>query len=474
MEKGPLIIKTQLKMANSLPENCNICSHRIKRHEKTINCTLCLQYSHTQCLPTYMDFDIEYASEGSNLWTCPICLKELFPFNLIEEDAEVLEACSTPANHDINLNTLNSMIYDPFNTLDDDGEDFFDDIDPDQNYLREFRGSTTKNCKYFYSSKLLDELTPKLPKIELALIHLNIRSTPKNFNTFVNTLHATGIDFNMIALTETWLRPSNSDCYGIPNFNHECLTRGAKAGGGVSIYLKSNWNYKIRHDLIHNDNDVQMLWLEIDKDSTHSKTNIILGATYRRPGSDIQFFNSKLQAALSIIQSENKISVHTGDYNLNLLNSDNHPPTNEFTEINFEHSFFPHINKPTRITNSTATLIDNIFTNIPDTSDSNSGILLWDISDHFPIFYIQYKLEPHIEDNYRIGRPITEKNKKHFSETLLNLDWSPVTSDTDTQSAYTKFHDIISKSYNSSFPLKKSKIGYSNKLPWLTSGLKNQ
>ena len=118
-------------------------------------------------------------------------------------------------------------------------------------------------------------------------------------------------------------------------------------------------------------------------------------------------------------------------------------------------------------------LLPNFCHNLPDTSDSNSGILLWDISDHFPIFYIQYKLEPHLEDNYRIGRSITEKNKNHFSETLLKLDWSSVTSDNDTQSAYTKFHDIITKSYNSSFPLKKTKIGYINKLPWLSIGLKN-
>ena len=129
-----------------------------------------------------------------------------------------------------------------------------------------------------------------------------------------------------------------------------------------------------------------MLWSEIDKDSINSSSNTIIGVIYRCPGSDIPFFNSKLQNILAIIPSENKTCIHTGDFNLNLLNAETHPLTNEFTDINFEHSFFPLINKPTLLTNSSATLIDNIFTNPHDTSNSNSGILLWDISDNFLIF----------------------------------------------------------------------------------------
>ena len=49
---------------------------------------------------------------------------------------------------------------------------------------------------------------------------------------------------------------------------------------------------------------------------------------------------------------------------------------------------FSLINKPTRITNRSATLIDNIFTNAFEISH-NSGILLNDLSDHLPIFTIR-------------------------------------------------------------------------------------
>ena len=46
---------------------------------------------------------------------------------------------------------------------------------------------------------------------------------------------------------------------------------------------------------------------------------------------------------------------------------------------------FPLITKPTGITSHSATLIDNIFTDIHDYAHM-SGVIVCDISDHFPVF----------------------------------------------------------------------------------------
>ena len=75
----------------------------------------------------------------------------------------------------------------------------------------------------------------------------------------------------------------------------------------------------------------------------------------------------------------------SGDFNINLLNYDKHPSTEEF--INTLNSYFlePHILKPTRITSHTATLIDNIRrksisgiiqTIMKKLSSMNSGVLI--------------------------------------------------------------------------------------------------
>ena len=73
------------------------------------------------------------------------------------------------------------------------------------------------------------------------------------------------------------------------------------------------------------------------------------------------------------------------DFNINLLKSDTNHQTTDFIHNMFVNAFYPTISKPTRVTKQTATLIDNIITNIHEYS-IKSGILYNDISDHFPIF----------------------------------------------------------------------------------------
>ena len=63
------------------------------------------------------------------------------------------------------------------------------------------------------------------------------------------------------------------------------------------------------------------------------------------------------------------------------------PQTSSLLNIFLASSFLPYVSKPTRITELTQTLIDNIYTNnIHQETVIKSGTLLEDISDHLPIF----------------------------------------------------------------------------------------
>ena len=63
------------------------------------------------------------------------------------------------------------------------------------------------------------------------------------------------------------------------------------------------------------------------------------------------------------------------DFNINLLHSNIHCPTNNFIITLLGHSFVPVIDKPTRVTPNSASLIDNIFTNT-NTRNSMTSILI--------------------------------------------------------------------------------------------------
>ena len=421
-------------MVNS---TCRTCSKRIMNREKIGKCSLCGLNTHISCLPDYRENDIEYINDVSTNWTCPACLESIFPFQFIADNT-LVNLITDTYDFEYDIERLESLVYDPFESNIGDGAGVLDDVDPDQNYLNELRGRQIQNCKYYYSDVKVNELQEKIENIDISLLHLNIRSVPKNLDKLIPLIDQSQIKYNFVALTETWLRSENADVYGLEGYNHEYLTRDNRPGGGVSIFIKEEINYKVRDDLSVIEPDIEMLWVEIENKSINSTSNLLLGVVYRIPGTDPTLFNAKLNEVLTKINQEQKQCLHTGDYNLNLLNSSNHPPTNKFIDINFSHSLFPTITKPTRITSGSATLIDNIFVNSDNIENHLSGILLCDISDHFPVFYLKFGNKKSNRDDFRTSRPQNVLNKAKFSTEIGETDWSPVYSNNDTQKAYSR------------------------------------
>ena len=114
-----------------------------------------------------------------------------------------------------------------------------------------------------------------------------------------------------------------------------------------------------------------------------------------------------------------------GDFNLNLLNNENHNATGEFLDGLYSHLFFPFITLPSRITSHTASLIDNIFSNHVEHSYLRSGLLITDISDHLPIFSIS---SDYIRTDQRqeslFVRDKREQNILNFLDEVDCINWS--------------------------------------------------
>ena len=132
-------------------------------------------------------------------------------------------------------------------------------------------------------------------------------------------------------------------------------------GGGVGIYISNKHRYKIRHDLMkrYGRSHYESIFVEI---KTNNNT-FIIGSIYKPPNTNIDSFNDELLSILNSIYRENKNSTIMGDFNLNLINT-NSRQVNDFTNNMYATGFCPTISKPTRIANHSATIIDNIFTNI--------------------------------------------------------------------------------------------------------------
>ena len=78
-----------------------------------------------------------------------------------------------------------------------------------------------------------------------------------------------------------------------------------------------------------------------------------------------------------------------GDFNINLLHAETSCYAQDFLLSLQSFSFIPTIDKPTRVYNNSATLIDNILTNKVDV-EITSGNIISDISDHYSQFCISH------------------------------------------------------------------------------------
>ena len=141
-------------MANN-PPLCKLCSKGITQHAPTILFSTCRQHVHTTCLPIYLDVDIIYSKDKSNHWSCPSCLKELYPFYILESNSDIL-----PHMHDLNppriLNT-DDMLFDPFYL--DAEADLLDDLDPDVNFYNVQARNISSSCKFLPIEQLNKEIS---------------------------------------------------------------------------------------------------------------------------------------------------------------------------------------------------------------------------------------------------------------------------------------------------------------------------
>ena len=108
---------------------------------------------------------------------------------------------------------------------------------------------------------------------------------------------------------------------------------------------------------------------------------------------------------------------------------------------------FPLINTPTRNTNHSATLVDNISSSYALGISHNSEILVSDITDRLPISTIREENLVIREDvpmtSHKKVRKKSKKNMKMFCDKLAMESWHSVYNAVDADTAYNNFIQII-------------------------------
>ena len=299
-----------------------------------------------------------------------------------------------------------------------------------------------------------------------SLMHINARSLHKNYDTMRSLLDSIDLKFNVIGISETWMNTSSS-LIKLNNYDFVCKGRkDEKIGGGVGMYIQDSICYKNRDDLETDNLSMESIFIEISNDKSK---NTIIGVIYRPP-SNIKDFLESFDKITEKICKENKHCYILGDFNLDLLKTETNELISQFIDTLYSSSFIPLISKPTRITSHSATLIDNIFTNVIHNNKSLNGIVYSDISDHLPIFHVKQTNTKVQNSPEKYSRFVNEKNINTFISKLSMHQWN--LSYNNPKDDYRNFNEQLTNIYYESFPLKKVKDSKINSKPWITSGFK--
>ena len=116
-----------------------------------------------------------------------------------------------------------------------------------------------------------------------------------------------------------------------------------------------------------------------------------------------------------------------GDFNIDLMKSDEDESTSNYFDTLASLSFIPHIIHPTRITPHSRTLIDNIFSNVSNFLQGKSGNLTLSLSDHLAQFLVipldTCFVPPKVS---KFKRDTKNFDRENFFLDLLSIDWKEV------------------------------------------------
>ena len=268
---------------------------------------------------------------------------------------------------------------------------------------------------------------------------------------------------------------NNADLYDLNGYVIIKGCRKQRRGGGVSRYIRDEISFATRIDLGFFDSEMESIFIEIDKDIIRTNSNIVITLIYTMPDSSVDIFNERISDILNTVCKELKIFYCIGDLNIDFFRYGFHEPTSAMLDTIYACNAVPLITKPTRVTETTATLIDHILTNnINIASDHLQGILCTDISDHYAILHIAGNIT-YDETNFPgvlLIRDIRQGNINKFINEIQLVAWDSVTNKADTQAAYNGFHRILCEKYYKCFPYRKLSKPYYNNKPWLTNAHK--
>ena len=163
-----------------------------------------------------------------------------------------------------------------------------------------------------------------------------------------------------------------------------------------------------------------------------------------------------------------------GDFNIDLLNYEQSKDVQENLDLLCSNSYLPYITLPTRLSNTSKSLIDNIY--YKGINQPTSGNLTIDISDHSAQLLFLNSNKTYSYTNKKVKyRDFKNFDNENFILDMLEVDWETELKliNNDVNFSFDKFLDTLNNNLDKYAPYKtlsKSKVKTLTK-PWITQGI---
>jgi hypothetical protein len=315
------------------------------------------------------------------------------------------------------------------------------------------------------------------------ILSSNIESLPCKIDelvTFVTDLRRHEFEFSVMCFQECFIT-DKVDISMLQIEGYNCIVNTSKyhRKGGLVMYISEKFSPKELSVSVNFQEKWETQFIELS--SKLLKKKMIIGNVYRLPrylNSNYTSFTAEFADVLKTFENSQSEIIISGDYNINLLKVNENDSLNNFFNVVTSHSYFPGLTLPTRLSQRSATLIDNFYCRLSDvTINSTFGILIKKFSDHQP--YFMYLDDITTKSKTPAYIPVSCHKPCSMNDFITDLNSANVCNklqndiNTNPNMNYNILEEILSKLYDKHFPIKMKKY-HKHKYKgnkWVTSGI---
>ena len=272
---------------------------------------------------------------------------------------------------------------------------------------------------------------------------------------------------HLLGLTETRLNLQSSSLVSIPNYHF--MRKDAKQSGhtGMGIYVHCDITKFITRRSDLESEEVECMWLQFKRSEKDSL--LLICFLYRNPASLYSWYDDFVQMMDVVTGQHNKANIILmGDFNLDMLKP----------QVSWESTFSLFglkqlVTKPTRVTPTSTTLLDHIYTN---NQSKISNVLLSDISisDHCPIICTwSCKVVKTVKDNHTTMeyRSFKRFNDDKFLCELSLANFADIYKCSNANDAVYRWYNIFLPIVDKHAPIRRKRVKHQTLPGWISKDI---